>query len=83
MSRYKGRTSPKSIERDFPHIVETIVPLGGLGKTLDAMFEFHTRNGIRAINSTGRRDENGRDCIRWCFADREIAATFAHKFKQS
>jgi hypothetical protein len=41
------------------------------------MFEFHTRNGIRAINSTGRRDENGRDYIRWCFADREIAAAFA------
>ena len=61
MSRYKGRTSPKSIERDFPHIVETIVPLGGFGKTLDAMLEFHTRNGIRAINSTGRRDENGRN----------------------
>ena len=80
MSRYKGRTSPKSIERDFPHIVETIVPLGGLGKTLDAMFEFHTRNGIRAINSTGRRDENGGNFIRWCFADREIAATFAAEF---
>ena len=80
MSRYKGRTSPKSIERDFPHIVETIVPLGGLGKTLDAMFEFHTRNGIRAINSTGRRDENGRNYIRWCFADREIAAAFAAEF---
>ena len=37
-------------------IVETIVPLGGFGKTLDAMLEFRTRNGIRAINSTGRRD---------------------------
>ena len=80
MSRYKGRTSSKAIERDFPHIVETIVPPGGLGKTLDAMFEFHTRNGIRAINSTGRRDENGRDYIRWCFADREIAAAFAAEF---
>jgi hypothetical protein len=49
MSRYKGRTSPKLIERDFPHIVETLVPLGGFGKTLDAMLEFHTRNGIRAL----------------------------------
>jgi hypothetical protein len=56
------------------------VPLGGLGKTLDAMLEFHNRNGIRAINSTGRRDENGRDYIRWCCADQEIAAAFAVKF---
>jgi hypothetical protein len=37
MSRYKGHFSPKLIERDFPHIVETIVPLGGFGKTLDAI----------------------------------------------
>jgi hypothetical protein len=80
MSRYKGRTSRKSIEHDFPHIVETIVPLGGCGKTLDAMLEFHTRNGLRAINSTGRRDENGRDYIRWCFADPALAAAFAKEF---
>ena len=37
MSRYKGRTSAKAIEKDFPHIVEMIVPLGGLGKKLDDM----------------------------------------------
>jgi hypothetical protein len=29
MSRYKGRTSPKEIEKAFPHIVEMIVPFGG------------------------------------------------------
>jgi hypothetical protein len=80
MSRYKGRTSPKSIERDFPHIVETIVPEGGFGKRLDAMYEFHARHGVRAINSTGRRDENGRDYIRWCFADPGLAAAFAKEF---
>jgi hypothetical protein len=80
MSRYKGRTSPNSIERDFPHIVEMIVPEGGFGKALDAMYDFHARHGIRAINSTGRRDENGRDYIRWCFADRGLAAAFAKEF---
>ena len=37
MSRYKGRVSARAIERDFPHVVETVVPKGGLGKTLDAM----------------------------------------------
>jgi hypothetical protein len=30
MSRYKGRTSAKAIEKDFPYIVEMQVPLGGL-----------------------------------------------------
>jgi hypothetical protein len=45
MNRYKGRQSAQSIERDFPHIVEMIVPLGGFGKKLDAMYndpmQFH------------------------------------------
>ena len=29
MAHYKGRTSPKAIERDFPHFVDVAVPLGG------------------------------------------------------
>ena len=35
MTRYKGRTKAKTIERDFPHHVEMIVPEGGFGKRLD------------------------------------------------
>ncbi|MFZ0027887.1 MAG: hypothetical protein WBV76_19535 [Pseudolabrys sp.] len=81
MTRYKGRASPKAIEREFPHIVEMILPEGGFGRTLDAMFDFHARHGIRAINSTGRRDENGRDIIRWCFADPKLAEAFANEFR--
>jgi hypothetical protein len=80
MSRYKGRANPKSIKRDFPHIVEMRLPDGGFGKKLEAMYEWHSRLGIRAINSTGRRDENGRDYIRWCFADPKIAEAFASEF---
>jgi hypothetical protein len=30
MTRYKGRQSAKAIERDFPHVIETVVPEGGL-----------------------------------------------------
>jgi hypothetical protein len=29
MSRYKGRSNPKEIEKAFPQIVQMIVPLGG------------------------------------------------------
>ena len=79
MSRYKGRTNPKSIERDFPHIVEMVVPEGDLGGWLDAVYEFHARHGIQAQRGRSRRDD-GRDYIRWCFADREIAAAFANEF---
>jgi hypothetical protein len=53
MTRYKGRASPKAIEREFPHIVEMIVPEGGFGRTLDAMFDFHARHSIRAIIQLG------------------------------
>jgi hypothetical protein len=31
---------------------------------------------------TGRRDENNRDYIRWCFADAEMAKAFAAEFNQ-
>jgi hypothetical protein len=80
MSRYKGRTSARAIEKDFPHIVETIVPHGGLGNRLNDMYDFHTRHGIRARLGLGRRDGNGRDIIRWCFADPALAEVFAAEF---
>jgi hypothetical protein len=80
MTRYKGRQSAKFVEQDFPHFVDMVVPLGGLDKRLDAMYEFHARHGIVAKRGHGRRDENGRDYIRWCFDDPELAAAFAQEF---
>jgi len=77
MSRYKGRTSPKAIERDFLHIVEMIVPLGGFGKKLDTMYEWHWARGIEAMRGSGRRDESGRFNVRWCFADPATKEAFA------
>src|SRR5262245_41045667 len=34
MPCYKGRASPKAIEKDFPHILEMRVPLGDFGSKL-------------------------------------------------
>jgi hypothetical protein len=48
MSRYKGKQQAKTIERDFPHVVEIAVPPDGLGSLLIAMYEFHARHGIEA-----------------------------------
>ena len=31
MTGYKGRQSAKAVEGDFPHFVDMVVPLGGLG----------------------------------------------------
>ena len=53
MSRYKGRTSYKVLAREFPYTVETDVPEGGLGRTLDRMYEFHALRGIKAQTGTG------------------------------
>ena len=54
-----------------------VVLKGGLGKTLVAMHEFHTLHGIDAHTGKGRRDKNGRDYIRWCFANPGITQKFA------
>jgi hypothetical protein len=53
MTRYKGRQSAKAVEGDFPHFVDMVVPLGGLGNRLDAMYEFHTRHGIKPQRGYG------------------------------
>ena len=80
MARYKGRSSPNLIERDFPHIVEVAVPLGGLGKRLDAIHAFHAERGMPSRHGRGRRDAEGRDYVRWCFADVSTADDFAAQF---
>jgi hypothetical protein len=82
MTRYKGRASPKEIEKAFPHIVEMIVPLGGFGKKLDDMYEWHWARGIEAMRGSGRRDESGRFYVRWCFADPATKKAFAAQFKK-
>jgi hypothetical protein len=35
---------------------------------------------VSTIHSTGRRDENNRDYVRWCFADEAIANEFEREF---
>jgi hypothetical protein len=79
MARYTGRQSAKAVEQDFPHHVDMVVPLSGLGNRLDAMYEFHARHRIKPQRGHGRHDADGA-VIRWCFADREIAAAFARAF---
>ena len=72
-------TTPEATERAFPYIVEMLVPEGGFGPELDAMHQFHARHGIQVQRGRNRR-EDGRDYIRWCFADPGVAAEFADEF---
>jgi hypothetical protein len=67
------------VEQDFPHFVDVVVPPGGLGTKLDAMYDFHAQHGIKPQRGHGRHDANG-SIIRWCFADPALAAAFASKF---
>jgi hypothetical protein len=66
-------------QRDFPHIVEIVVPESGLGGTRDAMTAFHARYGVQARPRPGRY-KNGSRYVRWFFADPDIAEAFAAKF---
>jgi hypothetical protein len=80
MTHYKGRTSQKVIEREFPHVVEIAVPPLGLGAQLDAMHFFHHSRGVKACLGLGRRDEEGRDYLRWYFKGARMAVSFAVEF---
>ena len=79
MTRYKGRSDPKAIERDFPHIVEMAVPFGGFRKRLDDMHEWHRSRSIPPHHGRGRHEDDC-DYVRWCFADAHFAASFAAAF---
>ena len=79
MSRYKGRSNVKAIERDFPHIVEMTVPPHGFGSRLDTMYEWHSARSIEVRRGRGRHEDDA-DYVRWCFADPNIAAAFAAEF---
>jgi len=56
-----------------------VVPPGGLGNRLNAMYEWHALYGIKPQRGHGKRDANGA-VIRWCFADPELARAFAADF---
>ena len=55
------------------------VPLGGFGKRLNDMHEWHRARGIEPQRGRGRHEDEC-DYVRWCFADPDIAAAFAAEF---
>jgi hypothetical protein len=79
VSRYKGRQNAKAVEQDFPHYVDVVVPEGGFGMKLNAMYDFYARHGIQPKRGCGRHDANG-SVIRRCFADPAIADAFSNEF---
>lgn len=82
MTRYKGQLRASRTEQEYPHHVDIVVPPGGLGTTLDAMYEFHVRHSIKAQRGHGKHDANGA-VVRWCFADKAMADSFRASFVRS
>jgi hypothetical protein len=79
MSRYKGQAKPALNERDFPALVVIPVPDGGFGNLLDQQEEFHFRRGLTMRRGRGRRDDDGRFYVSWCFADAATADAWSMK----
>jgi len=79
MTRYRGTISDEAVERAYPFHVDMKVPTGGLGDRLDAMYDFHTHESVTVRRGVDRR-EGGRNIIRWCFVEAEIARKFATVF---
>ena len=79
MPHYRGRSSLNVVESKFSHHVEMLVPEGGFGRGLGAILAWHDSNGIPATLGRSRR-EDGKEYIRWCFADPDLAVEFADQF---
>ena len=45
----QGPSERKNHRPRFPYVVEILVPLGGLGKQLNAMHKFHTQRGMLVL----------------------------------
>jgi hypothetical protein len=79
VSRRTGEKSDRMIDRDYPHIVEMIVPANGFGKALDRMDEFHSRHGIQSQRGRTTMRNGSTYCI-WCFAEHATAEAFNKTF---
>jgi hypothetical protein len=49
MTRYKGQLRASPIQQQVPHHVDIVIPPGGLGTQLDAMYE----SGMASSHSAG------------------------------
>lgn len=74
--RYKGRTTTKQIERQYPYWVDMPIPEGGLGRNLDRMNDWHSERGIPVRTGSG-----GLWVVRFCFADKTDAEAFGAAFQ--
>lgn len=77
---FKGSSSSRKNESEFPHIVEMVLPRNGFDHRLRRQMEdFHALHKIKA--RFGRRSRQGnQEFCRWCFADAKWADDFREQF---
>ena len=75
-ARYKGRAKT---ERDYPHVVELIVPLKGFGNTLNKMQTWHEVRELEQCQGSVHFAEPHWYC-QWRFADPKDAKEFQAAF---
>jgi hypothetical protein len=73
------KTPARVRQRDFPFVVQIVVPDGGFGCTLDAVnaWHYYTKNTQRR-GPPQRLGE--REFWSWCFEGLEMAKSFRHRF---
>jgi hypothetical protein len=79
MSRRKDEITARTNKQDFPHLVELLLPPGGLGEGDLAITAFHKERRI-APRFGNDRHEDGEFCVTLCFADAADADAFQHRF---
>jgi hypothetical protein len=81
MTRYKGRLSIKTIEKEFPHIVEMAVPGCGFQRKADDMEAWHRERGLNSKHGYGEYREPVW-YVRWCFLNEADADAFSLQFAE-
>lgn len=69
MVRYRELRSIRQLEKEFPHQVEIVVPVGGLGRRLDEIENWLAANVDRKDFARWGRRHNGQDVAVWGFTN--------------
>jgi hypothetical protein len=79
MSRRKSEITGHTNERDFPHLVELELPLGGFRNKSLELESFHRERGITIRRGCGRH-AGEQFHVRFCFPDAATADAFRERF---
>jgi hypothetical protein len=77
--RRKSEFARRTNERDFPHLVELVVPLEGFHRVLLEIDAFHRERHIPVRRGRSRYEVNPFR-IRFCFPDGATADAFRNRF---